>query len=124
MGCFDGRGALSDEGSTAEIAKWLGAPVVLVVDARAMARSAGAVVLGFESFDPDLDLAGVIFNRVAGDTHWRWLREAVTARCRAVPLGYLPRRDSLALPERHLGLVTAAEHGLSAVRCSTSWPRP
>ena len=112
MGCFDGRGALSDEGSTAEIAKWLGAPVVLVVDARAMARSAGAVVLGFESFDPALDLAGVIFNRVAGDTHWRWLRESVTARCRAIPLGYLPRRDSLALPERHLGLVTAVERGL------------
>ena len=112
MGCFDGRGAESDEGSTAEVAKWLGAPVILVVDARAMARSAGAVVLGFERFDPDLDLFGVVFNRVAGDTHWRWLREAVTARCRAVPLGYLPRRDSLALPERHLGLVTAAERGL------------
>ena len=112
MGCFDGRDALSEEGSTAEIAKWLGAPVILVVDARAMARSAGAVVLGFESFDPALDLAGVIFNRVAGDTHWRWLRESVTARCRAVPLGHLPRRDSLALPERHLGLVTAAERGL------------
>jgi cobyrinic acid a,c-diamide synthase len=114
MGCFDGRGALSDEGSTAEVAKWLGAPVVLVVDARAMARSAGAVVLGFESFDPDLDLPAVLFNRVASETHWRWLRESVTARCRAVPLGYLPRRDSLALPERHLGLVTAAERGLPA----------
>ena len=114
MGCFDGRGAQNDEGSTAEIAKWLGAPVVLVADAWAMARSAGAVVLGFESFDPELRLAGVLFNRVAGDTHWRWLREAVTARCRTVPLGYLPRRESLALPERHLGLVTAAEHGLPA----------
>jgi cobyrinic acid a,c-diamide synthase len=116
MGCFDGRGgrgARSDEGSTAEIAKWLGAPVILVVDAGAMARSAGAVVLGFESFDPHLNLAGVLFNRVAGETHWRWLREAVTARCRAVPLGYLPSRDSIALPERHLGLVTAAEHGLA-----------
>ena len=114
MGCFDGRGAQNDEGSTAEIAKWLGAPVVLVADAGAMARSAGAVVLGFESFDPELRLAGVLFNRVAGDTHWRWLREAVTARCQTVALGYLPRRESLALPERHLGLVTAAEQGLPA----------
>jgi cobyrinic acid a,c-diamide synthase len=112
MGCFDGRGATSDEGSTAEVAKWLGAPVVLVVDAGAMARSAGAIVLGFERFDPGLDLAGVVFNRVAGETHWTWLREAVTARCRAVPLGWLPRRDSMTLPERHLGLVTAAERGL------------
>jgi cobyrinic acid a,c-diamide synthase len=111
MGCFDGRGATSDEGSTAEVAKWLGAPVVLVVDAGAMARSAGAIVLGFERFDPGLDLAGVVFNRVAGETHWTWLREAVTARCRAVPLGWLPRRDSMTLPERHLGLVTAAEQG-------------
>ena len=115
MGCFDGRGAESDEGSTAEIAKWLGAPVVLVADAGAMARSAGAVVLGFESFDPELDLAGVVFNRVAGAAHWRWLREAVTARCRTVPLGYLPHRESLALPERHLGLVTAAERRLPSV---------
>jgi cobyrinic acid a,c-diamide synthase len=113
MGCFDGRGATSDEGSTAEVAKWLGAPVVLVVDARAMARSAGAIVLGFERFDSDLDLAGVVFNRTASETHWKWLRGAVTARCRAVPLGYLPRRESLSLPERHLGLVTAAEQGLS-----------
>jgi cobyrinic acid a,c-diamide synthase len=113
MGCFDGHGATSDEGSTAEIAKWLGAPVVLVVDAGAMARSAGAIVLGFEQFDPDLDVAGVVFNRVAGETHWNWLREAVTGRCRAVPLGYLPHRDGLSLPERHLGLVTAAERGLS-----------
>jgi cobyrinic acid a,c-diamide synthase len=113
MGCFDGRGSASDEGSTAEIAKWLGAPVVLVVDAQAMARSAGAMVLGFERFDPDLDLAGVVFNRVAGESHWQSLREAVAGRCRAVPLGYLPARASLALPERHLGLVTAAERGLS-----------
>ena len=95
MGCFDGRDATSDAGSTAEVAKWLGAPVVLVVDAAAMAKSAGAIVLGFEEFDPDLDLAGVVFNRVAGETHWQWLREAVSARCRAVPLGFLPRRDSL-----------------------------
>jgi cobyrinic acid a,c-diamide synthase len=113
MGCFDGRGAASDEGSTAEVAKWLGAPVMLVVDAGAMARSAGAIVLGFERFDPDLDLAGVVFNRVAGEAHGQWLREAVAARCRAVPLGFLPRRDSITLPERHLGLVTAAERVLS-----------
>src|SRR5262249_57546739 len=75
----------------------------------AMARSAGAIVLGFERFDPDLGLAGVVFNGVAGETHWRWLQEAVAARCLAAPLGWLPRRDTMALPERHLGLVTAAE---------------
>jgi cobyrinic acid a,c-diamide synthase len=113
MGCFDGYDGKSEEGSTAQVAKWLGAPVVLVVDAQAMARSAGAVVLGFERFDPELNLVGVIFNRVAGETHYRWLREAVEGSCRAIPLGFLPDRDSLRLPERHLGLVTALEQGTS-----------
>ncbi|MBI4589658.1 MAG: cobyrinate a,c-diamide synthase [Candidatus Rokubacteria bacterium] len=113
MGCFDGLDAKSEEGSTAQVAKWLGAPVVLVVDAGAMARSAGAVVLGFERFDPDLDVAAVIFNRVAGETHFGWLRESLEGACRSIPLGFVPARDSLALPERHLGLVTAAETGLA-----------
>ena len=112
MGCFDGLDAKSEEGSTAQVAKWLGAPVVLVVDGGAMARSAGAVVLGFERFDPELDVAAVIFNRVGGEVHCRWLRESVEAACRAIPLGFVPARPSLSLPERHLGLVTAAEGGL------------
>jgi len=109
MGCFDGLEAKSEDGSTAQVAKWLGAPVVLVVDAGAMARSAGAVVLGFERFDPDLDVAAVIFNRVAGETHFRWLSESLQGACRAIPMGFVPARPSLTLPERHLGLVTAAE---------------
>ncbi len=109
MGCFDGLDGKSDDGSTAQVAKWIGAPVILVVDARAMSRSAGAVALGFERFDPEMEVAGVIFNRVAGERHARWLSEAVEGNCRAVPLGFIPRRDSLALPERHLGLVTASE---------------
>ena len=111
MGCFDGCEGASEVGSTAEVAKWLGAPVVLVVDAGAMARSAGALVLGFERFDPDLDLAGVIWNRVGGPLHRRWLSEALTGLCRARALGAVPARPGLALPERHLGLVTAAEGG-------------
>jgi cobyrinic acid a,c-diamide synthase len=112
MGCFDGLDGTSESGSTAQIAKWLGAPVVLVVDANALARSAGAVVMGFERFDPGIDLAGVIFNRAGGSAHYQWMCEALTGVCRAMPLGFLPRRGSLALPERHLGLVTAAEQGL------------
>ncbi len=114
MGCFDGLDAKSEEGSTAQVAKWLGAPVVLVVDAGAMARSAGAVVLGFERFDPDLNLAGVIFNRVAGETHFRWLRESLESACRSIPLGFVPARASLRMPERHLGLVTAPEGPLTS----------
>ncbi len=111
MGCFDGREGGSDEGSTAQIAKWLGAPVILVVDAGALVRSAGAVVLGFERFDPELRLEGVVFNRVGGPRHVEWLRQAVEGACRSRVLGALPHAADVALPERHLGLVTAAEGG-------------
>src|SRR5256884_5834256 len=116
MGCFDGIDGRSEEGSTAQIAKWLDAPVVLVVDAWASAPSAAAVVRGFESFDPALGLAGVVVNRVAGDGHGRMVLDAIAATCRAVPLGAIPRDDALTLPERHLGLVTAAEGVLDAER--------
>jgi cobyrinic acid a,c-diamide synthase len=109
MGCFDGTDGLSEDGSTAQVAKWLGAPVVLVLDAGALARSAAAVVLGFERFDPDLVVAGVLFNRAGGAVHRQWLAEAVTRACTARPLGALPSDPGVALPERHLGLVTAAE---------------
>jgi cobyrinic acid a,c-diamide synthase len=109
MGLFDGRDGTSDAGSTAELAKWLNAPVVLVMDASAMARSAAAVVHGFESFDPKLDLAGVLFNRVSGKGHFEFLRTSVAAACKATPLGFLSRNDDISFPERHLGLVLADE---------------
>ena len=111
MGCFDGLEGASETGSPAEIAKWLGAPLVVVLDAGAMARSAAAVVLGFERFDPDLELDGVIFNRVGGPPHRRWLEEAVSRSCKSRVLGALPYEPDVVLPERHLGLVTAAEGG-------------
>jgi cobyrinic acid a,c-diamide synthase len=114
MGCFDGFEPTSDEGSTAQIAKWLGAPVVLVLDAWAQARSAAAVVCGFERFDPALGVAGVIVNRVAGEGHGRLVLAAIGSACRAEPLGALVRDERLALPERHLGLVTAVEGTLDA----------
>ncbi len=116
MGCFDGVDGASEDGSTAQIAKWLGVPVVLVVDASAQARSVAATVQGFERFDPALDVAGVIFNRVGGDRHARWITEAVAKSCRARPLGALRAEEALALPERHLGLHTAAEGVLSEER--------
>ncbi|MBI3091655.1 MAG: cobyrinate a,c-diamide synthase [Candidatus Tectomicrobia bacterium] len=112
MGLFDGSSGLSEEGSTAQIAKRLGAPVVLVVDAGSMARSGAAVVLGFEQFDPDLALAGVIFNRVGGEGHYRYLDEAMRSRCRSSALGYVLQNDAISMPERHLGLVTSAELSL------------
>jgi cobyrinic acid a,c-diamide synthase len=117
MGLFDGRDPSGEAGSTAEMAKWLGAPVLLVADASAMARSGAALVRGFEEFDPALNMAGVLFNRVGGKAHGDLLSEAVTAYCRSKPLGHLPRNQAIQLPARHLGLVTAGEALTS--RCLT-----
>src|SRR6266852_147914 len=114
MGCFDGTDGLTEDGSTAQVAKWLGAPVVLVLDAGALARSAGAIALGFERFDPSLRVAGVIANRVGGPTHAQWIADAIRGASAAEPLGGVAGDASLAMPERHLGLLTAAEGALTA----------
>jgi cobyrinic acid a,c-diamide synthase len=107
MGLFDGASGRGELASTAHVAELLRAPVVLVVDASAMARSAAALVHGYRTFDPDVDVAGVIFNRVGSDHHEQLLRDAVGD----VPvLGVLRRDEALAAPERHLGLVPAGEH--------------
>jgi cobyrinic acid a,c-diamide synthase len=111
MGLFDGASSRGELASTAHVAKLLDAPVVLVVDGSAMARSAAAIVHGFGTFDPDLDVAGVVFNRVGSDGHEQLLREAVAELPAPAPpvLGALRRDDRIAAPERHLGLVPAAE---------------
>ncbi len=107
MGLFDGHASANDRGSTAELAKVLQAPVILVVDGSHMARSAAALVHGYRTFDPAVRIAGVIFNRVRAG-HFNLLREALRGSgCPA--LGYLPPDAALAIPERHLGLVPAAE---------------
>jgi cobyrinic acid a,c-diamide synthase len=115
MGLFDGIDGVSEAGSTAQVAKELAAPVVLVVDARSQARSAAAVVHGFATFDPGVKVAGVIFNNVASVNHERILREAVAAYLPDVLLlGCLPKDPELSIPSRHLGLMTAQENPLSA----------
>jgi cobyrinic acid a,c-diamide synthase len=114
MGMFDGASGRGELASTAHVAKLLQAPVVLVVDGSAMARSAGAIVHGFQTFDPEVRLAGVIFNRVGSDGHEQLLREAVDGS--GVPvLGALRRDDRITAPERHLGLVPAGERQTRAV---------
>ena len=118
MGLFDGRidaGAAVGPatGSTAHVAALLRAPVVLVVDARGQAHSIAALLHGFSTFDPGTQLAGVILNRVGSPRHEQVLRQA----CETVGLpvlGAIPRSDELAVPSRHLGLITAVEHGDSA----------
>jgi cobyrinic acid a,c-diamide synthase len=106
MGLFDGASASADEGSTAEIAKWLNAPVLLVVDASGMARSVGAIGRGFAAFDPEVRVAGLICNRVGSESHLTLLRAAAS---RPPVLGGLPKNPSGSFPERHLGLRTADE---------------
>lgn len=109
MGLFDG--AAGEAGSTADLAESVGWPVVLVVDAKAQGASAAALVRGFATHRPGLGLAGVVFNRVGGARHAALLKDAMARALADVPvLGCLPRDQDLALPERHLGLVQAAEH--------------
>ena len=108
MGLFDGASGRGELASTAHVAKLLDAPVLLVVDAAAMARSVAAVVQGYCAYDPDVNVAGVIFNRVGSEHHEELLREAVQPI--GVPvLGALGRDDRVSAPERHLGLVPAGE---------------
>jgi cobyrinic acid a,c-diamide synthase len=115
MGLFDGIGSSSREGSSAQIAAIAGVPVVLVVNARGMAASGAALVKGFVDFDPQVRVAGVIFNNVGSASHAELLREAVAAYCPGIVcFGCIPRDEGLAIPSRHLGLVTAEDNPLSA----------
>jgi cobyrinic acid a,c-diamide synthase len=112
MGLFDGYDGNTEAGSTAQMAKWLGLPVVLVVDARSMARSAAALVMGFENFDPQLSFAGVFFNNLGSRRHLAMLKEALPGSVRMPCLGGLLREEAVRIPERHLGLVTREDHPL------------
>ncbi|OBQ54789.1 cobyrinate a,c-diamide synthase [Halodesulfovibrio spirochaetisodalis] len=117
MGLFDGASGSSDEGSTAQIAKWINAPVLLVIDGRSMARSFAAVAHGFTTLDPELTFAGCIANKVGSANHKSLIHEAMQTYCPDIPLtGCMPRNEEITLPSRHLGLVTAEEGVLSAER--------
>lgn len=111
MGVFDGASPTGEVGSTAELAKQLDAPVLLVIDGSAMARSAAAMVQGYARFDPALRVAGVVFNRIGGEGHYRLLKEAVEAETDVAVVGYLRPDQTVSIPDRHLGLVTAIEDG-------------
>ncbi|MCF8144557.1 MAG: cobyrinate a,c-diamide synthase [Deltaproteobacteria bacterium] len=106
MGLFDGLSGTDESGSTAQMAKWLDLPVILVIDARSMARSAAAVALGFCRFDADLPLRGIIFNRVGSEAHAKMLVDAISVVPGLSMFGCLPRNEAIGMPSRHLGLVT------------------
>ena len=109
MGLFDGHSSLDEEGSTAQLAKLLNAPVILVADASKVARSVAAEVLGYQQFDPDLNVAGVILNGVGSDRHLEFCKPQIEATTGLPVLGYLPRRSEFEQPERHLGLIPTVE---------------
>jgi cobyrinic acid a,c-diamide synthase len=114
MGLFDGKGG-GDLASTAHVARLLRAPVVLIVDARAMSGSIAAMVYGYTTFDPGLRVAGIVLNRVGSRVHEAMLREALKPL--GIPiLGVLSRSDEIHTPDRHLGLVPVAERREEATR--------
>jgi cobyrinic acid a,c-diamide synthase len=114
MGLFDGKGG-GDLASTAHVARLLEAPIVLVVDARAMSRSVAAIVHGYTTFDPEVRVAGVVLNRVGSRIHETVLREALKPL--GIPLlGVLRRDNHIQMPDRHLGLVPVAERRSEATR--------
>lgn len=110
MGLFDGLGAVDEAASTAQMAKILKAPVVLVMDAGGMSRSAAAMVKGYRDFDPELNMKGVILNRVGSDRHFNLLKEAIEHYTDVAVLGCIMKDAKAQIPERHLGLVTAGEN--------------
>ena len=111
MGLFDGFGVLDNAGSSAEIATLLNIPIVLVINARGMARSAAALVKGYDTFSPDVKLSGVILNRVGSPRHAALCKQAIEAETSIPVIGHVLRNNDLVLPERHLGLIPTAEKG-------------
>lgn len=108
-GLYEGAEALSDTGSTAAVAKALDIPVVLVVSAQSITRSAAAIVKGFQSFDPGVRIAGVILNNIRGGSHREKAQTAIEHHCGVPVIGAIPRMEEMHLAMRHLGLVPYRE---------------
>ncbi len=113
MGLFDGSDPENSEGSTAEMARWLDAPVLLVVNVHGMARSLSAVVKGCVEFERNLKVGGIIANHSGSDRHKDWLAQSLKSTSLPPLLGAIPRGAFPTLPSRHLGLVTADPQNLS-----------
>lgn len=111
MGYYDGKDSQSIAGSTAEMAELTSSPVILVVDVAGTARSAGAVVKGFQTLDRGRHIQGIIVNRVGSPRHFEMVQGAIESITGIPVVGYLANQDMLNMPERHLGLVPAIERG-------------
>ncbi len=109
MGLYDGLD-LAGSGSTAMLARWLDAPILLVVNAQRITRSVAALVQGYQHFEPDTRIAGVILNNVARGRQQAIMTQAIEQYCGLPVVGSLLRSDALSIPDRHLGLVPRAEN--------------
>ncbi|KZX16971.1 Ni-sirohydrochlorin a,c-diamide synthase [Methanobrevibacter filiformis] len=114
-GLYEGISPISDVGNTASIAKALDAPIILIMDARSLVKSAAAIVLGFKTLDPELKIQGVILNKVKGKKHYLKTKESIEKLTDTKVLGAIPRDDEIATKERHLGLVPALENEQIAI---------
>jgi cobyrinic acid a,c-diamide synthase len=109
-GLFEGISPYNDVGSTASVAKTIDSPIILLMDARSLTRSAAAIIKGFKSFDSELNIKGVIFNKIRGDGHLNKLKEAVKYYDGEIEIvGAIKRDENLAVAERHLGFVPTPE---------------
>ena len=111
MGLYDGYGIDPNYCSSAGLAKSIACPIILVVEGKAVSTSIAATVKGFQLFQPDVPIVGVIVNRVNTDSHYQLLKNAIETYCQIPVLGHLPNLPELVLPERHLGLVPTEEMG-------------
>lgn len=109
MGLYDGKGSSITECSSASVAKLLKLPVILVIDARAMAASSAAMVLGYKNIDPEVNIVGVIANGIKTESHFNLVKASIEKYCHIPAIGYLPPEDHFNLPSRHLGLVPSEE---------------
>ncbi|GAE24647.1 cobyrinic acid A,C-diamide synthase [Halalkalibacter wakoensis JCM 9140] len=111
MGFFDGKNPENNDGSTADISIITRSPVILVVDCSAMARSAAAIVKGFQTFDEEAKIVGVIANKVGSEGHFQLVKTAVEKECNIPVIGYVKSELGIEMPERHLGLIPSIERG-------------
>ncbi len=111
MGMYDGKDPTNDKGSTAEISILTQSPVLLVIGAQSMARSAAAIVKGFQMLNREARIVGVIANKVGSEGHFKIVKTAIEQECGVPVVGYLKRESDLEIPERHLGLVPSVERG-------------
>ncbi len=108
-GLYEGLDSLTDTGSTAQVAKILKCPVIFVINARSITRSAAALVNGYRSFDPEVNIAGIILNNVGGERHAKKAKEAIEHYTGLPVVGIVPRDPGMQISMRHLGLIPAIE---------------